>query len=414
MIPKLDYYKERFHISSDSEIKPGLTAIQEALELVGHPEKNLPVIHLAGTNGKGSTLTMIERIAQSHDLKTASFMSPCMKDVHDQIKLNGEPIAPDELAAIFSIMRDADLDGKCTDFELLTVAAFLAFQRFQADIVLIECGMGGRYDSTNVVMPIVSVVPSIALEHTNFLGNTLASIAGHKAGIIKQGRPIITGNLPEDAMAVFIEEAKHCEALLFVYGKDFSVEGEEKSETYIAPNFRINNLDRSMPGMHQRSNMALAITAFLQVAQHLHIQVHPEAIQNGISHAELAGRFEKISSKLYIDGAHNPASARTLVDTVKEQFRGQKIHFIVGMLRDKDVKGVLRILEEVGTGFTFVDVDNERAMPVENLYNLSNSHVKEVSKKNIRHIIEEKNDEIVIITGSLYLLASWREELLNG
>lgn len=415
MIPKLDEYKKRWHISSDPAIKPGLDAMTEALALVKNPQNDLPVIHLAGTNGKGSTVTFIEHIAQQHGLKTATFMSPCIEDVHDQIQLNEKPITPKEMNAVFQIMHDAGLDGKLTDFELLTVAAFLAFSRFQPDIAIIECGMGGRLDCTNVMIPVVSVVPSIALEHTNFLGDTLRKIAYHKSGIIKKDRPIVTGALPTEAMEVFEEEATKQSAPLYVFNKDFSVETTKDGEKYINPNSEFTNLKRIMPGAHQRSNMALAITAFTLFAGEKNIKIDSTKLQKGIHEAHLAGRFEKIVPNLYIDGAHNPASAKALIKSIKEEFPGKKIHFIVGMLKDKNIEGVLRLLEEIGTSFTFVDVDNERAMPAETIYDISHSENKRVSDEDIIRIIDEKLDEtsIVIMTGSLYLLTQWRKALLT-
>lgn len=415
MIPKLEQYKKRWHITSDPSIKPGLDAISEALNLVGNPQRNLPVIHIAGTNGKGSTMSFIEHIAKAHGLKTATFMSPCIEDVHDQIQLSEIPIEPKEMNAIFEIMSHAGLDGKLTDFELLTVAAFLAFQRFEPDIVIVECGMGGRFDSTNVVIPVVSVVPSISLEHTRFLGDTLAKIAFHKAGIIKKDRPIVIGDLPSEARVVFEEEAAKQSSPLYIYNQDFAVVEQENGEKYRFKNNEFTNLQRMMPGIHQRNNMALAITAFMLFAEREGYKIETKNIRKGVQEAHLAGRFEELTSNLYIDGAHNPASVKALVETIKEKFPGQSIHFIVGILKDKDVAGVLRLLEEVGTSFTFVDVDNERAMSAEKIYDLSRSENKKVLKGNILHIIDEilDNTRVSVITGSLYLLAEWRKTLLT-
>ncbi len=415
MIPKLDEYKRRFHITSDPAIKPGLIAMTEALALVGNPQNDLSVIHVAGTNGKGSTISFIEHIAKNHGLKTATFMSPCIEDVHDQIQLNEMPIEPEEMNAIFKIMSEAGLDGKLTDFELLTVAAFLAMSRFAPDISIIECGMGGRFDCTNVMTPVVSVVPSISLEHTKFLGDTLAKIAYHKSGIIKKETPIVTGALPEEAMTVFEDEAAKQNAPLYVYGKDFKVEALENEERYSSKEYEFTNLQRSMPGNHQRSNMALAIKAFTIFAEYNGIQIEKVQLENGIKQAHLAGRFEQLAPNLYVDGAHNPASAKTLIETIKQEFPGQKIHFVVGILKDKDVAGILRLLEEVGSSFTFVDVDNERAMSAKNIYDLSHSQDKQLLTGSIVGIIDKKLDEtgIVIMTGSLYLLAQWRKVLLS-
>lgn len=412
MIPKLNHYKERWGVRSDASIKPGLTAITEALKLVGNPHKNLSVVHVAGTNGKGSTITFLEHISKAHGLSTATFMSPCIEDVHDQIRLNELPISPAEMDVVFRIMADAGLDGKLTDFELLTVAAFLAFERFAPDITIIECGMGGRFDSTNVVMPIVSVIPSIALEHTNFLGSTLESIAIHKAGIIKGGKPVVTGVLPVEAMDIFIQEAKKHHAQLLIYTEDFNVIEENATETYIANDIRITNLTRTMPGLHQRSNMALAITAFKIVAQINEVKISVDAIHSGVQGAQLSCRFEQLAPKLYIDGAHNPASAKSLVDAIREQFPNEPIHFIVGMLADKDVRGVLEELEKVGTTFSFVEVANERAMAADEIVKMSNAENKSTTY-DILTTIQQKLllNEVIFMTGSLYLLAKWRKIL---
>ncbi|MBK3493452.1 bifunctional folylpolyglutamate synthase/dihydrofolate synthase [Viridibacillus sp. YIM B01967] len=412
MIPKLDHYKKKWDVHSDVSIKPGLTAITEALKLVGNPQDKLSVIHVAGTNGKGSTITFIEHICQAHGLSTATFMSPCIEDVHDQIKLNEQPITPAEMDEVFHIMADAGLDDKLTDFELLTVAAFLAFERFAPDIAIIECGMGGRFDSTNVVMPIVSVVPSIALEHTNFLGTTIESIAMHKSGIIKEGKPVVTGALPVEAMTVFTTEAEKLRSALLVCNEDFNVLEENATETYIAEDIRIISLIRTMPGLHQRSNMALAITAFNIVAQEKGININVEALRNGVEDAQLAARFEQLAPQLYVDGAHNPASAKSLVETIHEKFPNEPIHFIVGMLGDKNVQGVLEELEKVGTTFAFVDVANERAIAAKDLSEISKAENKSTTYDILTTVKERMLlNEVIIMTGSLYLLAKWRKKL---
>jgi len=254
MIPGFDYYKDKWHVNSDDVIKPGLAAIEEALSLVGNPQQTLRVVHLAGTNGKGSTLTFLEAIAKEHGLRVGKFMSPCIVDVHDQIQIDGQPIAEADMDVVFQQMQAAGLSGKLTDFELLTVAAFIHFVNSEVDISLIEAGMGGLLDSTNVVAPIVSIIPSIALEHTKFLGNTIDSIARHKAGIIKQNRPVIIGNLPDEAKCVVYEAAAQKKAIIFELGHHFSIYSFDDGECYVndEQNVQISNLTRSMKGAHQR------------------------------------------------------------------------------------------------------------------------------------------------------------------
>lgn len=412
MIPGLDVYKNRWKVESEEAIKPGLSAIEEALMLLGQPHASTPFVHLAGTNGKGSTLTFIEEIARAHGLKVGKFMSPCIVDVHDQIRINGEEIRSSQMDVLFEKMALSGISGKLTDFELLTCAAFLHFQQEGVDLALIEAGMGGREDSTNVIVPIVSVIPSIALEHTNFLGNTLQSIAMHKAGIIKQGVPAVIGELPREALHVIEQEASVRQAELCFINKQFKVEGD--TYTNAQENIRILGLKRRMLGEHQGHNMGLAITAFLAVAKELQIQVNTHEIRSAVAHATVPGRFEELLPNVIFDGAHNPASAERLVQTLQEHFSDKRIHFVIGMLRDKDVKAVLKELEAIGASFTFVDFQNDRAMPAVQLQSLCQNGKSRVVSDCLPFLRQRRTqDELVVVTGSLYLLTELRTKLLD-
>lgn len=414
MIPLLETYKKRWLVESDISIKPGLTAIKEALAAVNNPQNQLQVVHFAGTNGKGSTLTFVEFMAREHGLNVGKFMSPCIVDVHDQIQVNGQPISQAEMDAVFEQLAQAGLSGKLTDFELVTAAAFIYFNKQQVDLVLLETGMGGREDSTNVVMPIVSVIPSIALEHTNFLGTTIASIAGHKAGIIKKNRPVVIGQLPDEALTVVQQQALKLNAPLYRLDQHFTVKSEGTTETYInkLQAITISNLRRQLLGTHQGNNMALAITAFLEVAKALAITTSFKKIQNAVQQAHLAGRFEQVLPNVYFDGAHNPASIRMLVDTIQTHFATQRIEFVLGILADKDVEVILSLLEEVGDAFYFVDITNERAMPAVKIYELSQSREKSIIQDVHSFLHEPLADQTVrIVTGSLYLLSEIRQGL---
>lgn len=414
MIPGIEQYKGKWNVASDRAIKPGLQAIKDALALMGNPEQRLAVVHLAGTNGKGSTLTFLEQILRQHGLRVGKFMSPCILDVHDQIQIDGSPITPVQMDSVFQHLHASNISGKLTDFELLTCAAFLHFAKGDVDIVLLEAGMGGREDSTNVVETLVSIIPSIALEHTNFLGTTLASIAHHKAGIIKANKPVIIGSLPEEAEKVIRDEALQQQAPLLKLGQDFDIHEAEQGDVYenAAKNLVIPALQRQLLGQHQAQNMALAITAFFEVAQVLNVIPVPNKVQAGVQNAMVPGRFEQVSPNLYFDGAHNPASIRMLVETVKQHFPGKRIEFVLGILADKDVEEVLRILEEVGDAFYFMDIVNERAMKADHILRMSRAQEKKIIG-NEQSFLREKipQQTIRIVTGSLYLLSDIRLKL---
>ncbi|WP_155591782.1 bifunctional folylpolyglutamate synthase/dihydrofolate synthase [Lysinibacillus cavernae] len=414
MIPNFDHYKEKWHVDSDDVIKPGLVAIKEALSLVGNPEQTLHVVHFAGTNGKGSTLTFLEAIAQEHGLRVGKFMSPCIVDVHDQIQIDGQPIAEAEMDRVFQQMQEAGLSGKLTDFELLTVATFLHFINGKVDIALIEAGMGGLLDSTNVVTPMVSIIPSIALEHTKFLGDTLESIATHKAGIIKQQRPVIIGDLPDEAKRVVYEEASQKNAIVFELDHHFSVKQTTEGECYTneAQHFQLSTLTRSMKGAHQANNMALAITAFFEVASVLDVPMSKTAIRQAVKKASILGRFEEIMPFVILDGAHNPASAEKLVDTIKCEFPGEPITCVIGILADKDVQQILHLLEQVSDDFYFVDFDNPRAMAAQKMLELSNATSKTVIFDYAPFLqAQSESKQRTIVSGSLYLLTAVRNRL---
>ncbi|PIC98782.1 folylpolyglutamate synthase/dihydrofolate synthase family protein [Sporosarcina sp. P29] len=399
MIPKFDEYKKQFDIMSDDEIKPGLDAIEEALASVLNPEKDLRIIHVAGTNGKGSTIAVMEAVLQAHGFETGVFSSPAILDVHDQIRINGKPTTQEELEYVFEEMESAGLSGMLTDFELLTVAAFLAFRNASPDYVLLETGMGGRYDSTNVVTPLVSVITSIALDHIGFLGDTIEKIAEHKAGIIKPYIPVVIGELPVEAKEVVLAEAKTNKSLVRAYGEEFTMKSRETETFSGMSTFEIPV--RNMKGPHQAMNHAVALEA-LSLAG---VPLKQDSVADAIAHVSLPFRFQKIAENVYIDGAHNPAAATMLVRTIEEQFPGEKVDWVVGMLNTKDYKATLEILAPLANSFTFVDFPHEQAAragdlravcPIEECQIISFEEVDlKCSQKHIK-----------VVVGSLYLLSS--------
>ncbi|MEK6268565.1 MAG: Mur ligase family protein, partial [Planococcus sp. (in: firmicutes)] len=210
MIIGLEHYKEKWNIQTDTAIHPGLEAITAALKELGNPHKGGKFIHLAGTNGKGSTATFLSSILQAHGYSVGNFYSPCIEDLHDQIQLNGKPISPQELEPIMQQL--SHVKTPLTDFELLTLAALLVFKKHAPDFAIIEAGMGGALDSTNVIIPEIAIIPSISIDHTNFLGNSIEEITWHKAGIIKKWQPVVIGELPEKSAAIIRETANNLHA----------------------------------------------------------------------------------------------------------------------------------------------------------------------------------------------------------
>lgn len=396
-IINFNLYKERWNVASETTIKPGLESIQNALEKLGNPEDKHPIIHVAGTNGKGSTIAFLSALAKEHGLAYGSFTSPSILDVHDQIQINGVNVTKAQMDRAFQKVKDAGISGMLTDFELLTVVAYLVLEEESLDIVFIEVGMGGRWDSTNVMKKSISVIPSISIDHTNFLGESIEEISWHKAGIIKENSQLIMGPLLDRAKKVVLEEASKKKATVLAYGNDFDVQ----NHTYMFNSIKFEQLYPTMLGDHQLSNMALAITALVSSG----ISLNESAVQKAVKAASLPGRMEKVNENLYIDGAHNEASIDALVETIQQNFPNKKIHFIVGILKDKNYTYMLHKLEEVGDSFEFVSFHHERALPAIELYkkSMSSCKSKPIDIENLE--FNEKTDEfITIITGSLYFI----------
>lgn len=403
MIIGLEHYKHTYNVASETVIRPGLDNMKQAMELLQEPQTAYRVVHVAGTNGKGSTVTYMKELTQRHGLKVGTFMSPGIIDVHDQIQVNGVPISQQELAHVFTQMHEAGLSGLCTDFELLTCAAFVHFRNAGVDVAIIEAGLGGRFDSTNVVEPTVSVITSIALEHTNFLGDSIEQIAFHKAGIIKPGAVAVIGQMTDTVHEIFATEANAVGAKLERIGEHFSI----VDHLYVDDKLRIEGIQPGMQGQHQFHNAALAIRAMQHIVP-LQIQIVLEAI----AAASLPFRFEKITDSLYFDGAHNPASVKVLVETIKQEWQ-EPIQFVVGMLADKDVVQVLSLLEEVSDDFVFVNFDNSRAIEAQKLLEFSTAKYKRIEQNPAAYLVQRaKSGQKTMVTGSLYLLASLRVSVL--
>lgn len=380
MINGLDTYKKKWNIQTEAAIKPGLHAITAALKELGNPHQQGTYIHIAGTNGKGSTATFLSSILREHGLSVGNFFSPEIQDLHDQIQINGEPVSKEEMDRTMN--RLSTLRTPLTDFELLTAAAFLVFSGRTLDAIIIEAGMGGRFDSTNVIDPFISIIPSISMEHTAFLGNTLEEIAWHKAGIIKKWKPVVVGNLPATAMAVVNETADQIHSEVIQAKAPIAVELKLK-------------------GTHQIRNAQLAVEAAKEI---LLLAFDQEKADAGISKACIPLRFEELYPGLILDAAHNAESIGALVETVKTQFPNQEIHFVVGILKDKDYREILRKLESVSGRFSFIDFESERALAAKTLFEESRSKIKTIQNQYDILPVQGKN-VVTIVTGSMNLLS---------
>jgi dihydrofolate synthase/folylpolyglutamate synthase len=364
-------------------IHPGLERTRSLLALLGEPQRGLRVVHVAGTNGKGSVCRMLESVFLAGGLRCGAFISPHLVDFHERFRDQGAPARPADLEAaarpLWKALRaQARMPGgPATFFEALTALAFLYYRRRRVDILVLETGLGGRLDSTNVVeQPLLTLITNISLEHTQILGRTESAIAFEKAGIIKKGSPLVTAARGR-ARAVILERFRQvqgkarpaCVALR--PGKDWRVlawddEPEAQRQTLVLRHLGGHHV-LSMPllGAHQHENLACALAACKCLAPRLGLEWRH--VEQGLAHALWPGRLQVLSSKplTLVDGAHNPAGARVLADYVRglrSRRSFSRVAFVAGVLKDKDWQGIFSSWEEVADRFFLATPPDARGL----------------------------------------------------
>ncbi len=363
-------------------IKLGLENTQRLLDAVGNPERHLRFIHVAGTNGKGSVCAMLDACLRASGYRTGLYTSPHLVDFRERVRLNGTMISQEDTADGLTRLRETALnwDHEPTFFELSTVLAIDFFKRSHCDVVVLETGMGGRLDSTNVITPLVSVITPIAMDHMSWLGDSIEKIASEKAGIIKPQVPVISSPQESAARGVLIEKARTCGSQLHVVDKPLC--------TPVA-----------LPGAHQLWNAAVTVAALDASG----LNCPPEAISLGLSSVQWPARFQNLGDRIVIDGAHNEHSAHALLSTWKEFFNDEKATIIFGALCDKNYREMLIALQEISKEFFFVPVKSERGLDPEVLPPCTD--LPSQTFPDLESAVEAalSTPSPVLITGSLFL-----------
>lgn len=369
-------------------IKLGLDNTHRLLAALGHPQRKLRFLHVAGTNGKGSTCAMLDAMLRAGGLHTGLYTSPHLVDFRERIRVDGHLIPEDATAEGLTLLREASVgwEHAPTFFELATVLAAWWFAREGAEIVVWETGMGGRLDATNAVSPLVSVITPIGMDHQQWLGHTLAEIAAEKAGIIKPGVPVVSAPQAAEARNVLAARANEIGApILFVE--------QPWNEGAVA-----------LPGEHQRWNAASARAA-LDAAGLVPCE---DARRRGLAAVQWDGRFQIHADKFVLDGAHNPEAARVLLRTWREIFGAKKARLVFHAMRDKDAEVLLRILREIADEIWLVPVSgNPRSCPEDELRAMADAagfatiHATSLTDA-LRRL--SSLDGPVLITGSLFLV----------
>ena len=405
----------------------GMERIEDLLKELNNPEQKVRTIHVTGTNGKGSVTSMITNILLVSGLKVGKFTSPHLVRYNERIEVDGKEISDEDFALVVTAVRRAveSVMAKGTDqptqFEVLTAAAFLHFALQKLDYAVIEVGLGGLWDSTNVITPVVSVITNVSLDHTDRCGKTVEEIAMQKAGIIKDGVPVVTAAEgealgPIQAMSLFKQ------APLYIYGKAFT--GQEVASSMEGQTFTLSagdyhsNYDVKLPGAHQILNTAVAVVA-AKLASKQDSRINEMALHQGVALTKWPGRLERISQKpdVILDGAHNPAGAAVLRAALDKYYSGKKICFIFGMMGDKDISQVITTLfRKEDTIFTVRADEGTRAAEPEALATQIGSQAKVMHDLTAAYktaLAEVGEDGLVCVCGSLYLVGTFKKMLLG-
>ncbi|WEV61194.1 bifunctional folylpolyglutamate synthase/dihydrofolate synthase [Streptococcaceae bacterium ESL0729] len=409
--------------------KPGTIRIEHLLKLLGNPERDLKVIHIGGTNGKGSTVSNLKSLFMGQGLKVATFTSPFIEVFNERIAINGNFISDQDLdrltAQVIPLIEEMDKDAEVsgiTEFEIITALAFMYFKEKKCDLVLLEVGLGGLYDSTNVIIPEISVITTIGLDHMDILGDTLEKIAWEKAGIIKDEVALVTGNIGQEALAVIEKIAEKKRSPHYKLGRDYKL-SEGAKDLRWGENFYFSNealLDEEfytpLQGRHQIENTGLALEVFYLYCRKANLPFELEAVRKSLLEVKWPARMEKVSDNplIILDGAHNIHAIDRLVDNLSKDYAHLHKKIIFSALETKDIEGMLTRLSNLEqTDLYLTTFDFPKAL------NLSSEAYKAYKqfpdwKLALGGVQTDlKEDDMIIITGSLYFISQIRDDFFK-
>jgi dihydrofolate synthase/folylpolyglutamate synthase len=396
---------------------------------LGHPEQKYLSIHIAGTNGKGSTAAFLESILRHAGYRTGLYTSPHLERINERIRVNGQEIPDAAFASVFSqihhtieqLLADGTLRAHPTFFECVTAVAFRYFWEADVQFAVFETGLGGRLDATNIVTPQVSVITRIDFDHENFLGHALQEIASEKAGIIKRGVPVVIAEQRREVRDVLFAKARELKSPLIETLAAFAVESQEMVDGRVRATLQevasgtLFDLAPQLAGRFQLQNALNAIAA-ARILQSRGARIDDVAIETGIAKAVWPGRIEKVQSapEIYLDGAHNPSAARELAVFLDQNLAGRRIIMIFGALRDKAVDEVAGVLFPLASEVIFTEPRTPRAISASQLANIAGYHVARFeivpnAEEALRAACSRATPaDVICVTGSLYLVGELR------
>jgi dihydrofolate synthase/folylpolyglutamate synthase len=403
-------------------IKLGLSTIRHILAQLGNPQDKLRCIHVAGTNGKGSVAASLAAVLKACGYKTGLYTSPHLVHFNERIVIDGRPISDERVVESYRMIQNVHRGERApTFFEFATAMAMAEFAHRKVDWAVMEAGMGGRLDATNIISPELCIITNISLEHREYLGQTVSKIAAEKAGIIKSGVPVVTGVRQRDAVAEICSIAESKGAPVYRYGHDFRIRRQdEKIFTYRGIDTTWRALQTSLKGDFQLGNLALAL-ASCEILGRTRIQVTENCIRSGLVNTHWPGRLEWVSESpaILLDGAHNLMAARRLADYLTRHLADRKIVLVVGILSDKPYRAMLKALVPACHRVVITRPKTNRALPPETLCTVAEKMTDRV--RVIPNIDEAVTyavntaaaDEAVCIAGSLYVVGDAKQALAS-
>ncbi len=401
----------------------GLETIKRILSALGNPQENFTSIHVAGTNGKGSVASALSSILHESGYKVGLYTSPHLVRFNERICINNCQISDADVVKSYKAVQQVHHgDRSPTFFEFATAMALYEFGRQKVEWAVIETGMGGRYDATNIITPAISIITNVSMEHRDYLGNTLAQITREKAGIIKQRTPVVTAVKQKQAQSVVQRVAHKKSAPVFMLGKDFTV---RRNRTGYFSYYGIENtwhdLQTPLLGHYQVQNAALALAAS-ELLNKLKAEISFKSIKNGLTKTRWPGRLEIVSDKplVILDGAHNLIAARNLSKFLAANLVNRRIILVVGILDDKPYESMLKSLLPVCSRAIITRAKTDRALPPQKLYATAKKIISDVTTvadvaKAAKHAIETAGpDDVVCIAGSLYVVGEAKEAIEKG
>lgn len=408
--------EEWLHSRIGLNFRSGLGRMQRAVDLLGNPEKTYPIIHVTGTNGKGSTIAFMRELFVVHGKKVGTFTSPHIISIHDRICINGQPIADEDFIRIANQVKEMEktlleTHDHLSFFELLTLIALLYFKEQEVDLVLLEVGIGGLLDTTNVVTGEIAVITSIGLDHQETLGDSLEEIADQKAGIFKSGKKAVIAKLSPEAELVCQSKARELDVDLYQTGQDFTLNAGDFSSKLAS----FSRLEIGLEGAYQQENASLALQTFLLFMASREEGVEEELVRQALKETHWAGRLERIRPHIYLDGAHNLPALTRLVEFIQGKIQqGYQVRILFGALKRKDYQGMLgylsKQLPEVElkvTGFDYQGSLDEKDVAGYDLIPSYGDFIREFEDK-------ANDQDLLFVTGSLYFISEIRASLLGS